>query len=266
LPLAPSLDPVGPLARSVADLAVLLPVWARAGARQRPAARRDGLRGVRVGVADDPYFRAIDPEVAVAVATAAAILRDLGADVRPLALPDPAPMMAATATIVRAEATAAHGALLDEAPEKLQPLVRDRLEEGRRLTATAYLHALDARGRLRHAFVREVFSAVHIVLAPVTPEAPVPLRETSGPPARVAERMARWARFARLFNGLGIPVLALPAALSPDGLPLGVQMAGPPFADAALLDVGQAFERAAGWPRRPPGVSRAPKTLTTAYR
>ena len=54
--------------------------------------------------------------------------------------------------------------------------------------------------------------------------------------------MAHFAKFARLFNGLGIPVLALPGGEAIDGTPLGVQLAAPPFEEARLLAVGLAYE------------------------
>lgn len=50
-------------------------------------------------------------------------------------------------------------------------------------------------------------------------------------------------RFTRAFNYLGLPALALPAGFSPDGLPIGVQIVGPPFAEAALFEFGHGFQR-----------------------
>jgi aspartyl-tRNA(Asn)/glutamyl-tRNA(Gln) amidotransferase subunit A len=256
MPVSPSLDHVGPLALRVADLARLFPFMVRASRASRaaqvaPPATNGDLRGLRVGVAEGDYFADVTEEVAGTLAGAVSLLRDLGATVRPLTLRDPRPLMAATATIVRAEAAAAHGHLLDEPSSALSPLVRARLEEGRRVTATAYLHAIHECAGRRRTFLQDVFAGVDVVLGPTTPEPPPPRADVMGPPGRVAERMAHWAKFARFFNGLGIPVLALPTGLTREGVPLGVQVAGPPFGEPVLFVLGAALEAAAGWPRHP---------------
>lgn len=76
-----------------------------------------------------------------------------------------------------------------------------------------------------------------------------------GPLASVNERMAAFARFARLFNALGIPVLALPGGFTDDGVPLGLQVAGRPFDENTVLALGVAYEEAAGWYRRRPAAA-----------
>jgi aspartyl-tRNA(Asn)/glutamyl-tRNA(Gln) amidotransferase subunit A len=101
------------------------------------------------------------------------------------------------------------------------------------------------------------------VLAPVLPERPPLLREVGGSVEQVAGRMARFAKFLRLFNGLGIPVLSLPCGYTEDGVPLGVQLAAPPFEEARLLAIGAAYEDSQRWfTRRPLEVLPALKPAT----
>ena len=255
MPVSHSLDHVGPMARRVRDVGVLLSAMAGFDAHDAASVRRSAsdylgardVRGLRVGVAAGDYFADVSAEVAAAMERAQHVLRELGMHVEPVTLPDPRAMMEATATIVRAESAAAHGHRLAGDGPPFQPLVRARLEEGLRVTAAAYLHALGLVARLRRSFVRDVFASVDCVLAPVLAERPPLLLEATGPPAQVAGRMARFAKFARLFNGLGIPVLSLPCGYTADGVPLGVQLAAAPFGEATVLAVGAAYEDSQQW-------------------
>ena len=261
MPLSRSLDHVGPMARRTRDVALLFCVMA--GARAPASAYRRLLDGqappvetVRVGVADDDYFRDVSDEVAATMAQTREVLQGLGVDVRRLALPDSGPMMAATGTIVRVEAAAEHAGLLGEPPDALEPLVRARLEAGLGLSAVDYVRALRARAALRVRFIREVFGMVDVLLVPALPARPLVVGEATGPVDRVAARMATFAKYARLFNGLGVPALALPAGFTGDGVPLAVQLVARPFAEAALLGLGAAYEDATRWfRRRPPGAA-----------
>jgi aspartyl-tRNA(Asn)/glutamyl-tRNA(Gln) amidotransferase subunit A len=260
MPLSRSLDHVGPMGRRVGDVALMLSVMAGydrhdPGSAHRPVAHSPGavdVRGLRVGVAADDYFRDVTDEVATTVERTAEGLRALGVVVQPLALPDPTPIVQATATIVRAESAAEHGHRLRDSGTALQPLLRDRLEEGLRITAADYLHALEAVLTFRRRFLRDVFSRVDLVLTPTLPERPLLLNEAR---AGGAARMAHFAKFARLFNGLGIPVLALPGGQATDGTPLGVQFAARDFDEARLLAVGVAYERSTIHERRKPSPS-----------
>ena len=66
--------------------------------------------------------------------------------------------------------------------------------------------------------------------------------------------MGRFSRLTRPWNGLGLPVLALPCGFAASGLPLGMQIVGRPFDEAAVLRVGHAYERATDWHRRHPDL------------
>jgi aspartyl-tRNA(Asn)/glutamyl-tRNA(Gln) amidotransferase subunit A len=85
----------------------------------------------------------------------------------------------------------------------------------------------------------------------LTPTLPI----TATPLTEVDEATAPLATFMRAANYLGICALSLPAGFSPEGLPIGVQLMGAPFADATLVRIGRAFQRATDWHRRRPDLS-----------
>jgi aspartyl-tRNA(Asn)/glutamyl-tRNA(Gln) amidotransferase subunit A len=123
--------------------------------------------------------------------------------------------------------------------------------------AVDYLRAQAACAEHRTRFVRAAFATVDALLLPSTPAILPTLEAVSGAAAEVDERMASFARFARLFNALGIPVLALPGGFTDAGIPLGLQIAGRPFDEVTVLRLGAAYEDAAGWYRRRPPLAGA---------
>ena len=263
-----SMDHIGPLARTTRDVALLLEVIAGADPHDSTASARPvdaylaglerPIRGLRVALADNYYFDGVAPEVARAVADMGAVLEGLGARVAPLRLPDPQVIHDVSGIVARAESAVVHTRILRERPHELQPAVRARLEVGERVTAHDYLQALRLRARLAREFISEVFAEADLVLAPVTPTpAPSLAEATAGDGEAIAARMGRFSRLTRPWNGLGLPVLALPCGFSPTGLPIGAQLVGRPFDEATVLAVGHAYEQAAGWYRRRPDLDGA---------
>jgi aspartyl-tRNA(Asn)/glutamyl-tRNA(Gln) amidotransferase subunit A len=263
MPLSASLDHVGPMARRVRDVALLLSVMAGRDARDAATARQrppsmvppSGVRGLRVGLPGHAYFEEVEPVVRAAVAEAARVLADLGAVVATVVVPDPRPLVQASATVVRAETAAHHEPLLQAPGVTLPEFVRHRLHTGLGVSAVDYLRALASCAEHRARFVREAFATVDALLLPTTPELPPTLGEVIGPLADVNERMASFSRFSRLFNALGIPVLALPGGFTDAGVPLGLQLAGRPFDETTVLRLGASYEEAAGWYRRRPAAA-----------
>jgi aspartyl-tRNA(Asn)/glutamyl-tRNA(Gln) amidotransferase subunit A len=258
--VSPSLDHVGPMAPRVRDVALLLAAMAGRDARDPATVRQRppspvpplGVRGLRIGLPAGAFFEEVQPAVRAAVDEAARVLADRGAVVAPVAVPDPRPLVQSSATIARAETASKHARLLEAPGMVLPPFVRQRLETGSGVSAVDYLQALALCAEHRARFVREVFATVDVLLLAAAPEVPPMLEEVSGPLADVNERMASFARFGRLFNALGIPVLALPGGFTDAGVPLGLQLAGRPFDENTVLRAGAEYEEAAGWYRRRP--------------
>ncbi len=260
MPLSWSNDHVGPMARTVRDVALMLGVIAGrdrldATSSHRPvpdysAGLDRGVAALRVAVPENFFFQGLDPEMEAGVRGALVVLAGLGAQVKEIRVPEPEIMNDVCAIISRCESAAVHARLARERPEEIQPVVRARLELGFHISAFDYLQALRLRSRLARTFIREVFAEADVLVTPVIPEPAPPLsRVTQGTPEEIAERQGRFSRLTRPFNGLGLPALAVPCGLSRAGLPLAFSIVGRPFDEAAILGVGHAYEQAAGQDR-----------------
>lgn len=264
MPLSWSNDHIGPMARTVTDVALMLQVIAghdpldatssHRSVPDYPAGIERGVAGLRIAVPENFFFQGLDPEMASGVRGALRALEGLGARVAELRVPDPQVMNDVCNIVSRCEGAAVHARLWRERPHEIQPVVRARLELGFRIPAHDYLQALRLRARLTRAFLREVFAEADALVAPVIPEPAPPLdHATVGSLAELTERQGRFARLTRSFNGLGLPALAVPCGFSRAGLPLAFQVVGRPFDEATVLRIGYAYEQAAGWHlRRPP--------------
>jgi aspartyl-tRNA(Asn)/glutamyl-tRNA(Gln) amidotransferase subunit A len=262
VPLAWSLDHVGPMTRTVQDAALLL--GALAGADPADAACRDlpvpdytaglnaGVAGLRVGVFTDLFDR-IDPEVEAAVRTAVAALENMGAAVSSVSLPDMEHGVAAALVILYTEATAYHETTLRTRPEDYGEDVRLRLEQGMFVTGLEYVKAQRLRTRLGAACAA-LFDRVDVLVGPTTPIAAMPPEVQTVTLGGVTEDpRGALTRTTRLYNLLGLPAMTVPCGFTPEGLPVGLQIAGRPFDETTVLRVAHAYEAATPWhTRRPP--------------
>jgi aspartyl-tRNA(Asn)/glutamyl-tRNA(Gln) amidotransferase subunit A len=262
-PLSESFDHGGPLARTVADAALLLqaiagedptdPSTRGAMVEDYTAGLGKSIAGLRVGVPEDFFFTNLDPEIDAAVRAAIAALAELGAHVEEVALPFAKEAVAAWVTIALVEAHAIHEAHLDERGDELSPDVRERLLLGRPIAATEYERARTRREALAGEMAR-VMERLDVLALPATPISAVPV---DNPVAMLGGREVRAAdvlgRFTRLAAFTGQPALSLPCGFTAGGLPIGLQLIGRRFEDAALLRAAHAYEQATPWhARRPP--------------
>ncbi|HEY8449314.1 MAG TPA: amidase [Bacillota bacterium] len=242
-PVSPTLDHVGPMGLSVRDLRYVLSVLASGGesTRYRPL---PGVRGLRAGLPDRHFDRNLDPEVARALDEARRTLEELGVSFRSVSLPDSFEAAEATrATIIDAEAATYHDRHLREAPDRIGPELRRKLEQGRQALAIEYLKALEVQDRYR-AEMRALFEQVDLLFLPATPTpAPAGLAWTGD----------------RVFIGplthADLPTLTFPVGHSRSGLPIGLQLAAPD--EATVLAVGEAYQAMTDWHRQAPALDRA---------
>lgn len=259
-PLAWTIDHVGPIARTVEDTALLLgvlaghdPADATSAALPVPdyvAALGGGIAGRTVGVPRGFVDACVDDDVAGAFATSLAVLRDAGAVVRDVALPELDHAGTAIGAVVFAEAEAALGAAVGDRRERLGVDCRIFLELSKVVQARHYMAAQRYRTHLYDA-VRA--TGVDLL---ATPTVAVPAPDTFAQvlTMRGVERGVQevFARFTGPFNLIGLPALSLPCGVSRDGLPIGLQLVGRPFAEAAVLAAGQAFQDRTDWHTRRP--------------
>ncbi|GIX47548.1 MAG: amidase [Candidatus Tectimicrobiota bacterium] len=262
IPLAWSLDHVGPMARSVRDVALLLQVLAGPDARdlacsEAPvpsytAGLHGDLAGLRLGVPKAFFADFTDAEVRRAFDAAVGVLQEAGAQVEEVALPDLSEAWAIAQVIINAEAYVWHAPSLQRQAADYGPQVRAFLERGRDILATDYVRAQQARARLR----RDVLAACAHVDALLTPGALVPAPPLEARTVRLAGREVRLlpalVSATCPFNLTGQPALTLPCGFSATGLPLALQIVGKPFAEATVLRIGDAYEARSDWHRRRP--------------
>jgi aspartyl-tRNA(Asn)/glutamyl-tRNA(Gln) amidotransferase subunit A len=264
MPLSWAMDHVGPMARTVEDVALMLEAMAGRDPRDatsshRPVAdyaaalRAPAVRGLRLGAPARYFFAGLHGEVDAAVRAALGELERLGARVAEVSVPDPQALNEVANVVARSESAAIHSRIIQERPHELQPAVRARLEIGLHVRAHDYLQALRLRAQLARAFIREVFAEVDALVAPVIPEpAPALAEVKSGTTDEVVARMGRFSRLTRPFNSLGLPALSVPCGFSAAGLPLAFQVVARPFDEPTVLRVGHAYQHATDWHRRRP--------------
>jgi aspartyl-tRNA(Asn)/glutamyl-tRNA(Gln) amidotransferase subunit A len=265
IPLAPSLDHVGPMARSARDCALMLQAIAGHDPSDRasstvpvPDCGDGGTRlpgPLRVGVAmpftSGPGASALDLAVATAFDDALAVLRSLGARLTDVTLPDYEPATAAAKIILEAESFACHETTLRTRWHDYAPMTRQRLATGA-FTGAADLDRARRQRERTVASLSELFSTVDVIVSPAMP-IPAPAVDQHGSPDRAVTSTA--ARSMRYWNLSGYPALVVPMGFSPAALPLSLQIVGGPFEEATVLDVGAAFQAATEWHRAQPALS-----------
>ncbi|WPB57313.1 amidase [Xylophilus sp. GOD-11R] len=282
MPLSHTLDTIGPLTRTVQDNALMLSVIAGFDAAD-PASidatrlpgvdldfvaaaergRVQGLEGVRIGLPRGYFDRGLSPEVAGLVDAAAQVLRERGATLVPVDMPDLDAVNAAGNLITWAEAVALHAPWMRERAGEYGAQTRGRIESSLAASSQDYLDAKRHAGRALAAFVASVFGACDVLLAPALAFAVPRLDQVdvSGGDAML-HILDEITRLTRPANVLGLPALALPCGFTGGGastaptLPCGMQLIGRPFAESLLLQVGAGYQAATDWHRRlPAGVA-----------
>jgi AtzE family amidohydrolase len=233
---APSFDVVGPFARTVGDLAAVLDVLAGpAGMFGRSLERgADGLRVVRAG---GELWDAAEPAVHDAAERVAGALGAAGV----LELPEVGRARAAAMVITAAEGADQHQQLLRERPEIVDARVRDRFLAGLDVAATDYLAAQRFRSWWQAQVLPLLDDIDVLVLPTVACAAPLIDQPTIEIGGVVLPTGAVLGRFTQPLSFIGLPALSVPLA-GPDGLPLGVQLAGRPGSDAILVAAAAALE------------------------
>jgi aspartyl-tRNA(Asn)/glutamyl-tRNA(Gln) amidotransferase subunit A len=277
---ASSLDQVGPLAKEVRDVALLLNAIAGYDAKDSTSAPvpapdyletlgRD-LKGLRVGVPKEYFGEGLDPDVEAAVQGALATLKGLGADLVEVSLPHTEYAVAAYYVIATAEASSnlarydgvkyglrEPGANLLDMYANTRTLgfgaeVRRRIMLGTYALSAGYYDAYYRKASQVRTLIRRDFEAAFqqcaILAAPV---APTPAPRLG---AMTADPLTMYLSdiFTISVNLAGIPGISVPCGFSRAGLPIGLQILGPPFGEPEVLQAAHAFEQATDFHQRKP--------------
>ena len=256
LPLAPSLDHVGPLTRNVEDCATVLEAIAGYERRDVSSERRllklrpwpRSAARVRIGVPRAFFYEGLHPAVHRAVEAALAALSDLGARIEEVALE-----VSTDRTVFQAEAYASHAELIAERSERYLPETLAKLRRGASVGTLAYMRARLDLARLRRESA-ELFTRIDVL---ATPTVPVPAPRLLDYPQTLDEVLAWEAdsmlRNTRPFNGYGIPAVTVPCGRTDEDLPIGLQFAAGPWQERRALALALAYESATAWHTRHPG-------------
>jgi aspartyl-tRNA(Asn)/glutamyl-tRNA(Gln) amidotransferase subunit A len=265
LPLAWSLDHVGPITTTVEDAALMLQVVAGDDARDLTTSalpvpeysRMLGgdLKGVRIGLVS-PFFTdpaEVDSSVMAAVQRAIEAMERGGARVGEVSIPLLRHVAAIQYLTLATEASANHARLLRTRGRELGGDIRRRLELGEFITATQYVRAQQARRLLMQEFA-VVFRQMDLLVTPTLPIVAPPLGEPMVTVRGVQKRVQpTLTRFTSPFNVTGLPAISVPCASDREGHPIGLQMVGRPFEEAMLLRAAFAYQQLSAWQsRRPP--------------
>ncbi|MGE5223427.1 MAG: amidase [Omnitrophica WOR_2 bacterium] len=259
IPLSWNLDHAGPMATRVLDAAILLQAIAGydpadpGSANRLPddylASIKEGVTGWRVALASGEFFEKADEAILSAVHAAAAVFRDLGAEVIPTELPGVRLAAQHNGLMVTADAAAFHQERLQARPQDFGADVLERLQGGAAATSTEYSLARRMQQTLRRDF-ESFFSQHDLLLTPTTPIA-APLRQGEN----AVDRARLLTRFTAPFNFTGLPALSLPCGFTAEGLPVGLQIVAGPWMEARALRAGYAYEQATDWHQRKPPMN-----------
>jgi aspartyl-tRNA(Asn)/glutamyl-tRNA(Gln) amidotransferase subunit A len=239
--LSPSLDHVGPLAKSVADAWTVFRVLA--GEAKPAPVQAVPPSGVRLRVLRQYFCEFLDDDVRDRFEKALHRFAASEIRVEEATIPHADTIVSVYQRIAPREAFLQHAATLDTVPERYTAPVRQRLEIGRSVSNEDFLRALDDREVLR----AEVDAALADVDALVLPTLPIPAPRLGAGmvPVGATEQPTRamMLRDTQLFNLTGHPAISLPCGVTRDGMPCGLQLVGPLAQTEALVRVAMACER-----------------------
>ena len=259
LPLAPSLDTPGPMARSVEDVALLYGVMQGADPldpRTLPAPppadptaeMRRGVRGLRLARMPVAERAGCTPEMLAAYDSALDLLAGAGAEIVDVALPCRfADATAATGRIIGSETYTLIGELVDNMALPIDAAVRPRIQLGRNISAREYLAALAERDRMKRDFLAAL-DGIDALLTPTT--------QTPAVRVEAVDQSTTPAHFTRFVNLLELCALSVPDGFTRTGLPLSLQIICRPYDEATALRIGWAYQQMTDWhERHPPGLA-----------
>jgi aspartyl-tRNA(Asn)/glutamyl-tRNA(Gln) amidotransferase subunit A len=257
IPLAPSLDHVGPLSRCVTDAALVFEAIATPATQKSEFKRikeqiRKGVKSFRIGVPRQFFFDRIQSEVRKAVLAAVADFENLGAEILEVNLRGMGKTNAIAAEITGDEALAYHFKWLDRRPQNYGKDVRVRLAQSRNATAVSYIQARQEMNAYAQMFA-QALGGVHLLIAPTLPIIVPDIKRADKGIGRSGEdTRTDLLSLTRPANLSGLPAISVPCGFSSNGLPIGLQLIGRLSDEVTLLRAAFAYEQATPWHRQFP--------------
>ncbi len=253
---------LGPITRTVADSALMLQVLARPDSRDVTAVLAegadwsrgldDGIDGLRIAWSADLGYGRVDREVADVAVEAVAALTEAGAIVEAVdpGFDDP---IATLDTLWRSGAALALRPYSAEERARMDPGLIAEAEAGEKISAAAFVEAFLYQRAALAARMAAFFERYHLLVTPSLATTAFESGLNTPGDGRFGRTWTNWTPFTYPFNITGDPAISVPAGLSPDGLPVGLQFVGRHGADALVLRAARALEK-----RRPFARVKAP--------
>jgi aspartyl-tRNA(Asn)/glutamyl-tRNA(Gln) amidotransferase subunit A len=268
VPLSEMHDHVGPLSKTVADSATVLtalagfdpldPVSIAAPKESYHDAIGASVKSLRLGVPREPFFADLDPEIAAAVEEAIRVLRGLTSGVAADAAVPPVN----SGPVLNAEIYAYHEKLVAD-PDKRKlydPITLGRIEGGRDTSATAYFASRRQMVIARNTS-DNLFKDVDVLVTPTMPTIPAEIEAA----LKDAPNEISLIRNTLPFDVYALPTISVPCGFTKAGMPIGLQISGPRLAEARVLAIAHAYERATQWHKRETPLEDCPHFRRRAH-
>jgi aspartyl-tRNA(Asn)/glutamyl-tRNA(Gln) amidotransferase subunit A len=264
-PLSKTLDCVGPIAQTARDCARLLTHISRPNpddtwctstpAQDYERALTGDLKGLRVGVPQSYYRENLDPEVALALETSLDVLKQRGAVLVDVAVPDMARLNSMAGIVMTSQAAALHREWIETRPNDYADQVRARIEPGFTHSAVSYVDAMRFQKALTDEYVNTCLKDCDVIHIPVfTVQTPTIASTIQGDTQNILKSIAHLTYANRAINYLGLPAMSVPAGFSTTGMPLAFQLVAKHFDEATLLRTADAYQQDTHWHRQRPST------------
>ena len=255
-PLSWNLDHVGPFAKSVRDVALMMQVMAVHDPLDPSSAKmltgeylghlKDDVRARKIALGIGDFIETSDAEVLQAVREAANVFKSLGCKGEEVDVSWLQEAALANKMMTQSDGATVHRDRLREHPEVFGDDIRRRLEDGASTPLRDYILARRTQAEVRKK-LEGFFDTYDFLILPTTPIAAPTIEGHDA-----VEQAGRLTRFTAPFNLSGLPALSLPCGFTREGLPIGLQIVSRAWGESKVLNLGHAFEQATEWHKRMP--------------
>jgi aspartyl-tRNA(Asn)/glutamyl-tRNA(Gln) amidotransferase subunit A len=254
IPLSSSLDHVGPLAATAADAAIVLQAIAGYDAADITTAdvpvadyistMKDGAKALRAGVPRAYFFDELDSEVASAMEHALRGIETMVANLREVKL-----NISTDRSVQAAESYACHAENIAKHSDLYQAETLRRIRTGENVSAEEYIQRRRELEEARRN-IHTAFAEVDVLVTPTTPMPAPAIADLRANAEALRPAELKLLRNTRPFNVWGLPAISVPCGFTQSGLPIGLQIAGPPWREDLVLRLAHAYEQATAWHKR----------------
>jgi len=259
IPLAPSLDHVGPIARSVTDVALMLQAIAGHDPRDKTSVNvpvsdyvteiTRSPQSFKIGIPRKFFYEDLDPEIASAVEQALDVLRAIGGQISETEIDIPTDRSLQTS-----ESYAYHAGFVQRSPELYQPETLRRIRRGEEVTTAEVAQSrLDLQQRREK--IAGIFASFDVLVTPTTAVPAPVLADLQQDPDQLRPRELLLLRNTHPVDVWGLPAISVPCGFTASGLPIGLQIIGPHWGESKVLQLARVYEESTTWHKLVPALA-----------